>query len=62
MQADSFNINQPPNAQARVLQFLDLSAEYLLLVPLRRETPAYFTEAAMKLLRPCAKVCLPTCL
>jgi len=50
MQADSFNVNQPPNAEARVRQFLDLSAEYLLLVPLRRESPAYFTEGSAEAL------------
>lgn len=50
MQADSFNVNQPPNAEARVRQFLDLSAEYLLLVPLRRGSPAYFTEGSAEAL------------
>lgn len=50
MQADSFNVNQPPSAEARVRQFLDLSDEYLLLVPLRRESPAYFTEGSTEAL------------
>lgn len=44
MHAEIFDVNQPPSAEARIRQFLDLSSEYLLLVPPRTETPAYFTE------------------
>ncbi|MCT2360432.1 hypothetical protein M3694_01445 [Kocuria marina] len=44
MSEETFNVNQPPNAKARTLQFMDLSAEYLRVVPHRTKTPAYFTD------------------
>ncbi|GEB65817.1 hypothetical protein SAT01_32650 [Sinomonas atrocyanea] len=43
MSAETFAVNQPPNAEVRIRQFLDLSAEYLRLVPPRTESPLYFT-------------------
>jgi hypothetical protein len=44
IRSETFDVKQPPTAEARVRQFMDLSTEYLLLVPLRTKTPAYFTE------------------
>ncbi|KQR06795.1 hypothetical protein ASF74_05440 [Arthrobacter sp. Leaf145] len=46
MSSDFFSVNQPPTAEIRVRQFLDLSAEYLALVPSREQGPAYFTAGS----------------
>lgn len=42
---DSFKVNEPPNAEARAKQFMDLSAEYLRVVPPRIKTPSYYTDS-----------------
>lgn len=44
MSEETFNVNQPPSAEARALQFMDLSAEYLRVVPRRTKTPSYYTD------------------
>lgn len=54
MSEETYNVNQPPNAKARTLQFMDLSAEYLRVVPHRTKTPMYYTDtnpAALESLR-----------
>lgn len=42
---DSFKVNEPPNAEVRAKQFMDLSPEYLRVVPPRTKTPSIYTDS-----------------